>query len=207
MSLARCLPLLALALMTSACSSLLRSTAPLAQTYVLRAAAPAAAAAQPLPVTLQWSRVSLAPGLDSTRILLLRSGGRLDYYAGGRWAAPLGEVLTALLLQTLRDSGQFVQVVSDGAGLDADLLLAVTVRRFEVEQAEGALPVAQAQFDCTLSSRREHRQLASFRVAAQVPADANRLGRVVAALQQAAQQAALQLQQQTVAETVRASAH
>jgi ABC-type uncharacterized transport system auxiliary subunit len=48
--------------------------------------------------------------------------------------------------------------------------------------------------------------LASFRVAAEVPADANRLSSVVAALQQAARQAALQVQQQTVAEAARASA-
>ena len=127
MTLLRCLPLVAGALLVGGCSSLLRSTAPAAQTYVLRADAPAAAAAQPLPLTLQWLRPSLAPGLDSTRILLLRSGNRLDYYAGGRWAAPLGEVLNAVLLQTLRDSGQFAHVVSDGADLDADLVLAVKV--------------------------------------------------------------------------------
>ncbi len=206
MTLLRCLPLVAGALLVGGCSSLLRSTAPAAQTYVLRADAPAAAAAQPLPLTLQWLRPSLAPGLDSTRILLLRSGNRLDYYAGGRWAAPLGEVLNAVLLQTLRDSGQFAHVVSDGADLDADMVLAVTVRRFEIEQAEGALPVAQALFDCTLSSRRQQRPLASFRVAAQVPADANRLSSVVAALQQAARQAALQMQQQAVVEAASASA-
>ena len=197
MSLVRCLPLLTLTLLVSGCSSLLHSTAPVAQTYVLRAAAPATDARTPLPVTLQWLPVSLAPGLDSTRILLLRSGNRLDFYAGARWAAPLGALLDALLLQTLRDSGQFAHIASDGAGMDADLVLAVTVRRFEVEQAEGGLPVAQAELDCTLASRREQRQLASFRVAAQVPASANRLGSVVAALEQAAQQVAAQMQYQT----------
>jgi len=206
MKLLRCLPLLAAAVLVGGCSSLLRSTAPVAQTYVLRADVPAAATGQPLPLTLQWFGPSLAPGLDSTRILLLRSGNRLDYYAGGHWAAPLGGVLDALLLQTLRDSGQFAQVVSDGVDLDADMVLAVTVRRFEMEQAEGGLPVAQTVFDCTLSSRREQRPLASFRVSAQVPADANRLGSVVAALQQAARQAAQQVLQQTVVEAGRASA-
>ena len=68
------------------------------------------------------------------------------------------------------------------------------LRRFEADYAvEGGVPVARVQLDCTLSSRREHRQLATFVVEAAVDAGANRLGNVVAALEQAAQQATAQL--------------
>ena len=81
--------------------------------------------------------------------------------------------------------------------MDADVVLAVTVRRLEAEQsAEGALPVAQVRLECTLSSLTAHRQLAAFTATAAVPAGANRLTAVVAALEQAAQQAVAEVVEQ-----------
>lgn len=188
----RLLVLLAPALLLGGCGGLLRSAAPAEQTYHLRAAAAAGAAgpARPVPATLQLLPVAVQPGLDSARIALVRPGNRLDWYAGGRWAGPLGDVAAALLAQSLRDSGRFAQVGVDAAAMDADLALAVTVRRFEAEQAgEAGLPVARVQLDCTVSNLVTHRQLGAFTAEARVPAQQNRLGAVVAALEQAAQQA------------------
>jgi ABC-type uncharacterized transport system auxiliary subunit len=147
--------------------------------------------------TLQLLPVAVQPGLDTTRIALVRPGNRLDWYADARWAGPLNDVVTALLAQSLRDSGRFAQVATDAAAMDADVVLAVTVRRFEAEQsAEGALPVAQVRLECTLSSLTAHRQLAAFTATAAVPAGANRLTAVVAALEQAAQQAVAEVVEQ-----------
>jgi len=192
----RLLAPLALGLMLGGCGGLLRSNAPAEQTYLLRpaaATAPAAAAK----ATLQLLPVAVQPGLDTTRIALARPGNRLDWYAGARWAGSLGDVTTALLAQSLRDSGRFAQVASDAAAVDADVVLAVTVRRFEAEQsAEGAVPVAQVRLDCTLSSLSAHRQLAAFTASAAVPVQDNRLGAVVAALEHAAQQAVAQVIEQ-----------
>ena len=193
----RLLAPLALSVLLAGCGGLLRSTAPAEQTFRLRSALPAVSSVAAIKTTLQLLPVAVQPGLDTTRIALVRPGNRLDWYADARWAGPLNDVVTALLAQSLRDSGRFAQVATDAAAMDADMVLAVTVRRFEAEQsAEGALPVAQVRLECTLSSLTAHRQLAAFTATAAVPAGANRLTAVVAALEQAAQQAVAEVVEQ-----------
>lgn len=193
----RLLAPLALSVLLAGCGGLLRSTAPAEQTFRLRSALPAVSSVAAIKTTLQLLPVAVQPGLDTTRIALVRPGNRLDWYADARWAGPLNDVVTALLAQSLRDSGRFAQVATDAAAMDADMVLAVTVRRFEAEQsAEGALPVAQVRLECTLSSLTAHRQLAAFTATAAVPAGANRLTDVVAALEQAAQQAVAEVVEQ-----------
>jgi len=188
---------LAMSVLLAGCGGLLRSTAPAEQTFRLRSALPAVSNVVAIKTTLQLLPVAVQPGLDTTRIALVRPGNRLDWYADARWAGPLNDVVTALLAQSLRDSGRFAQVATDAAAMDADMVLAVTVRRFEAEQsAEGALPVAQVRLECTLSSLTAHRQLAAFTATAAVPAGANRLTDVVAALEQAAQQAVAEVVEQ-----------
>ena len=173
----------------------LTSRSPLEQLYVLHPAAGPVDGPR-VDATLQVLRPLAQPGLDTARIALVQPGNRLDYFAGGRWAGSLEQVSESMLVQALRGSGRFAQVASDGAGMGADLVLAVTLRRFEAEYAApGAIPVAKVRFECTLSSRRTHAQVAGFDVEASVPADANRLGSVVAALEKAAQDASRQLVQ------------
>lgn len=193
----RLLAPLAMSVLLAGCGGLLRSTAPAEQTFRLRSALPAVSNVAAIKTTLQLLPVAVQPGLDTTRIALVRPGNRLDWYADARWAGPLNDVVTALLAQSLRDSGRFAQVATDAAAMDADVVLAVTVRRFEAEQsAQGALPVAQVRLECTLSSLTAHRQLAAFTATAAVPAGANRLTDVVAALEKAAQQAVAEVVEQ-----------
>ena len=193
----RLLAPLAMSVLLAGCGGLLRSTAPAEQTFRLRSALPAVSNVAAIKTTLQLLPVAVQPGLDTTRIALVRPGNRLDWYADARWAGPLNDVVTALLAQSLRDSGRFAQVATDAAAMDADVVLAVTVRRFEAEQsAQGALPVAQVRLECTLSSLTAHQQLAAFTATAAVPAGANRLTDVVAALEQAAQQAVAEVVEQ-----------
>jgi ABC-type uncharacterized transport system auxiliary subunit len=163
------------------------------QVYVLHAPA-AAAAGSRVEATLQLLRPVAQPGLDTARIAVAQPGNRLDYFAGGRWAGSLEQVAESLFAQALRGSGRFAQVASDGAGMGADFVLAVTLRRFELDYTTpGGAPTAKVVLECTLSSRREHRQLAGFDVAAEAPAAANRLGSAVAALEHAAQDASRQM--------------
>ncbi|MEN9705764.1 MAG: hypothetical protein RLZZ393_1643 [Pseudomonadota bacterium] len=181
-----------LALLLSGCGGL-RSRAEPEQLYVLQP--PAAMPAGPrVEATLQVLRPVAQPGLDTSRIALLQPGNRLDHFDGGRWAGPLEQVAEALFVRALRGSGRFAHVASDGAAMGADFVLALTLRRFEVEYpSAGGLPVAHVVLECTLSSRREHRQLAGFDVVTQSPATANRLGPVVEAIERAAQDASRQL--------------
>jgi cholesterol transport system auxiliary component len=181
-----------LASLISGCSSLQSNISP-EQRYVLHAPVtqPHGAA---VAATLQLLRPVAQPGLDTDRIALVQPGNRLDYFAGGRWSGPLERVVESMLVQTLRGSGRFAQISHDGAGMGADFVLAVTLRRFEADYAaEGGAPMARVQLECTLSSRRDHRQLAGFDIVTEAPAGANRLGSVVAALEAAGQEAARQL--------------
>ncbi len=189
--------LVLLGLLLAGCSGL-KSAAPPEQRYVLRmpvvAQGASAGPVSRVEATLQLLPPTAEPGLDTARIALTQPGNRLDYYAGGRWSGSLVEITESLLAQSLRASGRFAQVSTDAAGMGADFVLAVTVRRFEAAyDGAGGVPTARLQWACTLSSRREHRQIAGFEVSAAVPAQANRLGSVVAALEQAAQDAATQL--------------
>ena len=186
------LPAATVMLLLAGCGGL-KSNAVSEQLYVLRAA-PAGAGGPRVEATLQLLHPVAQPGLDTARIALVQPGNRLDYYAGGRWAGTLADVAESLFVQTLRSSGRFSQVSSDAAGMGADFVLAVTLRRFEAEYAAaGAAPRVKLHLECTLSSSREHQQLAGFDIESAADADANRLGSVVAAMELAAQDAARQL--------------
>jgi cholesterol transport system auxiliary component len=180
--------------------SLFKSNAPVEQLYVLRPAAPVAAAAT-VPGGLAVPRPVVDPGLDSPRIALVRPGNRMDYYAAARWGGSLSDVLHSLLGQRLRTSGAFGVVDTDRGGVGAQYVLNVTVRRFEAEygaDADGA-PTAHVAFECTVVDRGARRTLASFDIATSAPADANRMGAVVAALERAANDAISQVIERSAA--------
>jgi ABC-type uncharacterized transport system auxiliary subunit len=86
-------------------------------------------------------------------------------------------------------------VDSDRGGFGAQVVLAITVRRFEAEYGadENAAPRARVVLECTLGDRIERNTLATFDVDTTVQADANRLSSVVAALETAANQALAQV--------------
>ena len=181
-----------LPLLLAGCGGLTTGAAP-DQRYVLRPAL-AKGEGPRIEATLQLLHPVAEPGLDTARIALVQPGNRLDYYAGGTWAGPLTDVTESLFAQALRGSGRFAQVASDAAGMGADFVLAVTLRRFEAEYgAGGEAPRVKLRLACTLSSRREHRQLAGFDIESEAVASANRLGSVVDAMEVAAQDAAGQL--------------
>src|SRR4029077_10776508 len=97
-----------LAAQLGGCGGLLHSNAQPEQTYYLRAPgagppAPAAAAVvtpDALSVSLRVGHPSTDPGLDSPHIMLVRADHRMDFYVGGRWAAPVPELVEALTVQT-----------------------------------------------------------------------------------------------------------
>jgi cholesterol transport system auxiliary component len=181
------------ALLLSGCS-VFKSNAPSEQTFVLRPAAPAATAT-PVSAEIQLLRPAIEPGLDSTRVALSRPGNRLDYFAGARWTGTLAEVWHSLGAQRLRASGAFQNVDTDRGGFGAQYVLAITVRRFEAEYgADDQLPpTARVLLECTVGDRRSRTTLASFDVATSAVAADNRLGPVVAALEQAANEALTQV--------------
>jgi cholesterol transport system auxiliary component len=181
----------------SGCTGLFHSTAPPEQTYVLRppappaAQAPAAPGGAPLanPPGLPSIRVlqpAAAPGLDSTRIMLVQADHRMNFYAGSRWPGPVPGLIEALTVETLRASGAWASVQDADSPFPSDYLLRITVRRFDADYTGGgSAPDVHVVLDCAIGRREGRDVVASFIAQSTATATADRMSAVVAAFEQA----------------------
>src|SRR5688572_1340268 len=146
------------------CGSLLESTMPAPQSYVLRlpqrtASAPVATATGSLLV----QRPEAGPGLSSEHIALLRSGQRFDFYAASRWAAPAPDLLESVIVDQLRGAGLFAAVFDDASPYAPSYDLRCELRRFEADYTRsGNSPTVHVALDCTLGRHRDRKLLSSF---------------------------------------------
>jgi cholesterol transport system auxiliary component len=176
----------------SGCSGLLHSSAPAVQLYVLQSPGTATppGTAPAATTSLRIARPLAAAGLNTDRIALLRSGGRLDYYAASRWSALLPEVVSDLELAVFRTDPAISAVADDRTGLNADYLLQTSIDRFAAEYAtESAAPLIRVDLHCLLIRRNDGSLLGGFAVSESETAQANRMTSVVAAFAQAADRA------------------
>jgi cholesterol transport system auxiliary component len=197
----RLAPLL-LALVLPGCSSLLQSQAPPVQIYTL--GAPAAVGADSHPAAAASLRVAhplAGPGLGTPQIVLLQPDHRMNVYAASAWAADTPALVESLTVRTLRASGAWRSVEDAESPFPSRYLLQISIRRFDADYSAGAgaPPTVYVTFDCTLGSEDGRRVLASFVAAGSAPAAANRLSDVIAAFQQASNQALLSLARQALA--------
>jgi cholesterol transport system auxiliary component len=211
------MPLLCLCL--AGCSGLFQSKAKPDQIYYLRAplasSAPAArpadsaasptAAATATPVSLRVTRPLANPGLDTSRIMLVQTDHRMNFYSGSRWPAPVTQLIEALTVETLRATGAWASVGDSASLFPSDYLLQIHVRRFDADYTEAVAgaPVVHVTLDCIVGRRQGRDVLATFTASGTATAAANRQGEVVAAFEQATGTALTQLAQQTE-QTVRA---
>ena len=204
---ARALPLLCLCL--AGCSGLFQSKAKPEQIYFLRApavatstpaaepaAAPAAAGAA-MPASLRVTRPLASPGLDTSRIMLVQTDHRMNFYSGSRWPAPLTQLVEALAVETLRATGAWASVEDSTSPFPSDYLLQIRVRRFEADYTEGGgAPVVHVVLDCVVGRRQGREVIATFTASGSAAAVANRQAEVVAAFEQASGTALQALSQQ-----------
>jgi cholesterol transport system auxiliary component len=177
-----------LLLVAGCAGNLLKSDVPAPETFRLATAVPqAAVVATPVPFAIAVARPRAAAAIDTDRIAIAAAGNRFDYYAAARWAEPAPLMLQASVVAALAASGQFSGgVVAAPSRVPAELLLEIELRRFEAvsgsaDPATGAPPVVHVQAQASLVDTRRSARVASFTSAAQVQAEANRLGSVVAA--------------------------
>ncbi len=187
------------AALLAACSGL-RSQAPPEQTYVLHAAAPEAGAAA-VPGVLSVLRPGVQPGLDTDRIVLMRNGQELDYFAASRWGESLPRVVAALAVQSLSGGGGFANVVdADRTAVSGDFQLLLTVRDFEaVYETADAPPVIHVAFECALLAGSPRHIIGRCDASAMEPADQNHMRGIVAAMQRAARRALAEVRSKAVA--------
>ena len=219
------------AALASGCAGLLQSNAPPEQVYYLRApsgaaaAAPTAAAAtaatptaapelagravgaslRPVGASLRVAHPRAGPGLDSSHIMLVQADHRMNFFAGSRWPGPIGAVVEALAVETLRGSGDWTSVEDSASPFPSDYLLQVTVRHFEADYTvSAATPEVHVTLDCILGRREGRAVIATFIASGSARAAANRLSEVVSAFEQAVDSALTALSQQA-AQAVRAA--
>jgi cholesterol transport system auxiliary component len=170
------------------CGSLLETTIPPPQAYVLRSPAAAAPAdTAPLPGALLVQRPEPGPGLDSDKIVLLRSDHRFDFYAASRWAAPAPDLVESLIVDVLGAGGKFAGVYDDASPYAPRYDLRCGLRRFEADYTrDGTAPTVFVTLDCTVGRHRDRELLATFRAEGSEVAAEDRLNAVVAAFDRAA---------------------
>ncbi len=168
------------------------------QAYALRyqppaAAAPAAGdaattrplAPDPAAPALQVLRPVAAPGLEGDAIAVLREGRRLDGYLGARWAGPLPELVGAMAVEALRARGRYRAVEGPASAFASEQVLQLSIERCEAVYAGADVPTVQVRIIASFGRRDDRRLLATQRLEASVPAQANRMGEVAAAFEQA----------------------
>lgn len=187
------------------CSSLLHSDAPPVQLYTLRAAGPSTdGAADPRPAMAGSLRVAhplAGPGLGTSQIVLMQPDNRMNAYAASAWSADAPALVEALAAQTLRASGEWSSVEDADSPFPSDYLLQISIRRFDADYAAGSdsPPTVHVILDCTFGAEDGRAILATFAATGSAVAGANKLGEVVAAFQQATDQALASMSRQAVA--------
>ncbi len=186
----RTLLTLAAALVLAACGGL-KSSQPAPVFY--RLGAPVLAAGETLPADLLVPRPTAAPGLDSQQIATRWPGLRLDYYADARWGGPLPGMVQAAVIESLQGTRRLRSVQGDLGRFRATHVLDLEVRRLEADYVAGTPPVARVTLAATLGRQSDRRPLATWTIATEAPAAANRLSEVVAALDDAFARAVTEL--------------
>lgn len=185
MSVIRAAAALLAAAWLAGCGGLLKSEAPTPLIYRLQAP-PLGAATQPVVATLLVALPSARSGLEGEHIVVTLPDHRQDVYAGGRWNAPLPQVVEALLLDGLRSAGGFQAVIRERSQFGGRYLLQTEIVEFAADYAAaGALPVVHVRLRGEVGLASSRRLLASVEGSAAVPAAADRRREVLAAFEAA----------------------
>ena len=200
----RVAPLL-LGLGVAGCSGLLHSDAPPVQVYTLSAGSPGsdggAATRSSRSASLRVAHPLAGPGLGTSQIVLLEPDHRMNVYAASAWATDAPALIESLAVQTLRSGGEWRSVEDAESPFPSDYLLQISIRRFDADYSAGAgaPPTVQVTLDCTLGAEDARTIVASFVATGSAAASANRLSEVVAAFQQATDEALASLSRQAAA--------
>ncbi|MBC8025726.1 MAG: membrane integrity-associated transporter subunit PqiC [Steroidobacteraceae bacterium] len=171
------------------CGSLLETTIPAPQSYVLRLPVSIATSAATPAGSILVQRPEPGPGLDSWNIALLRSDRRFDFYAASHWAAPAPDLVESVLIDALRAGGGFTSVLDDSSPFAPRYNLRCGLRRFEADYTVGGVPTVFVSLECTVGRHRDRELLGSFVAEGSAVASEDRLNAIVAAFEAASTQA------------------
>jgi cholesterol transport system auxiliary component len=159
-----------------------------------------AVAARLAATSLKVVRVVAQPGYSGDRVLLLGDDRSLGFFAASRWVDALPAVVGTLAVESLRGTARLRAVHDENAPFAADYTLRLTIRRFDAQYAaSGQPPRVTVDLECAIGRRTDRTAVASFAVEGQAVAADDRMRDVVAAFEQAAQQALAEAVRRTIA--------
>lgn len=151
-------------------------------TYNLAAPAMSDTQFQRWPIQLTVLRPTAMRALDTDRIVVMAPGGRLSYFEDAAWSDRLGSLLQARIVEAMQDSKAFRAVLTTQDRVDGDYALAVEIREFQVDVANGQSTATVTLF-AKIVQERQSRVLATKEFTARVPAAKDTPDSGVAALQ------------------------
>ncbi len=184
-------PWMFLAVTLCGCGGMLTSDEPPEHVYWLEAATLRFGGQHAEGLTELLVVVHTIPGLDTDRILVKGPGARMNYYAGARWPDYLPEVVTATVRLSLESSGRFSRVSSGSQIKGDEWLLELELREFfAVVSTADSPPQVHVQLvghlNCGFGDT-------AINATATVPAQENKLSKIVAAFQSATNNALIRL--------------
>lgn len=152
-------------------------------TYDLVAPDIAAHNGNPAPFQVVVHSPEAVRALDTDRILVKPSSGRITYFGGAVWSDRLPKLVRARLVQALEDSGRFKAVGTEEDRVAGDYAILTTLRAFQIEV--NGTPHAHVQLFVQMVNDRSGAVLASREFEASIPAPSDTAEQSVATLTKA----------------------
>lgn len=126
-----------LSVVTLMLTGCLTSNIPAPTLYVLNPQDKDAKPQSHFPVSIMIERPSLASGLNTDRIALIKNNGReLDYFAEARWNGQLDRIIQDFFIESFEGDYDIIEVDSSSRHQKADYLLVTKVRDFQAEYGD-----------------------------------------------------------------------
>ena len=165
----------------TACSSLLTSNENIQYFYVLNPV-PEIITTTPAPVRLNVQRPIIPGWLDTDHIILRRAQNQLDYYAEARWVGNAGDMLSAVIMQSLENNHVVRDIFYQSTEIYADYLLVIEVVNFQAEYAPSETdPVVNVTLNAKLISVADNRIHSRVVIQNEVAASQNHMRNIVQA--------------------------
>jgi len=171
-------PLVGLA---SGCASLVPGQGPPPELYRLKPEPKFPADLPHVSWQLQVATPSAAASIDSTRIALLHSPLRVEYYARANWVDRAPVMVQTAIMEAFEASGGILSVTRDVADSRPDYVLATELREFQAEYFLGPQPEVHIGMLAKLVSARRRAIVATKRFDKGAAAQVDRIEDIVGA--------------------------